>query len=133
MRIIWKQYAGPFLILLLLPVMGTAFPIDLEKIALAIESGNANKLSQYFDNSVEITILKEEEVYSQSQAKMVLKNFFDKHEPSSFDIIHKGSSNKGSEYCIGTLVANDRSFRTYIYVKQKGESFRIQEIRFEED
>ncbi len=118
---------------MLIPLMGVAYPINLEKLALAIESGNAQKLSQYFDSNVEITILNKEEVYSQSQAQMVLADFFDKHQPNSFEIIHKGSSNKGSKYCIGTMVAEEQSFRTYLYMKQKGESFRIQEIRFEED
>ena len=119
--------------LMLLPLIGVASPMNYEKIALAIESGNAQKLSQYFASNVEITILNKEEVYSQSQAKRVLVDFFEKHQPSSFEIIHKGSSNKGSKYCIGTMVAKEQSFRTYIYMKQKGESFRIQEIRFEED
>jgi len=105
----------------------------LENIATAIQAGNAKELAKYFDNNVDITVYNKEEMYSKTQAEMVIKDFFSKNPPSSFKIIHKGTSNQGSEYAIGTLVTNVGSFRTYIYVKQKATSYSIQEIRFEKD
>jgi hypothetical protein len=72
-------------------------------------------------------------MYSKTQAEMVVRDFFSKNTPTSFKIIHKGTSNQGSEYAIGTLITSVGSFRTYIYVKQKSTGYTIQEIRFEKD
>jgi hypothetical protein len=105
----------------------------LESITAAIQAGNAKQLAQYFDNNVDITVYNKEEMYSRTQAELVIKDFFSKNTPTSFKIIHKGASNQGSEYAIGTLVTSVGSFRTYIYIKQKGTSYFIQEIRFEKD
>lgn len=109
------------------------FPAVLDDISLAVKSGNAREVAKYFDTSVEITIYNESKVYSKSQAEMVLKDFFTKNPVSSFNIIHKGTSNEGSQYGIGTLVTGGGSFRTYVYIKQKGTAFFIQEMRFEKD
>ncbi|GIV32568.1 MAG: hypothetical protein KatS3mg031_0103 [Chitinophagales bacterium] len=106
---------------------------ELEKIALAIQTGNSRELARYLDNSVEITIYEKEETYSKVQAEMVLKDFFTRNKPLSFKIIHNGSSNQGAQYAIGTLTTDKGTFRTYLYLKLKGQSLLIQEIRFERD
>jgi hypothetical protein len=105
----------------------------LESIAAAIQAGNARQLAQHFDQNVDITVYNKEEMYSKTQAEMVIKDFFAKNAPVSFKIIHKGASSQGSEYAIGTLVTAVGTFRTYIYIKQKGTTYLIQEIRFEKD
>jgi len=106
---------------------------DLERIGLAIQSGNSRELAKYFDNTVEITIFDKEETYSKAQAEMVLKDFFTKNKPASFKIIHNGTSGQGSQYGIGTLITDKGAFRTYIYLKQKGATSFIEELRFESD
>lgn len=115
------------------PVLISFFSMNIERISLAIQTGNANALAQYFDNNIELTMLSKEQSYSSSQAEMVVKDFFDKNRPTSFKIIHKGSSSQGSEYCIGTLVTQTGTYRTYIYLKQKDSKYLIQELRFEAD
>lgn len=105
---------------------------DMERIGLAIQTGNSKELAKYFDASVEIIIGEKEETYSKAQAEMVLKDFFTKNKPASFKLIHNGSS-QGSQYGIGTLITDKGSYRTYILLKQKGETLFIQEIRFENE
>ncbi len=103
----------------------------LDNIGMSIKSGNAASLAQYFDTTVDLTILEKESIYSRQQAQMVLQDFFTKNPVSSFNIIHRGSSAQGSSYGIGTLVAGGQSFRVYYFVKQKNEGYLIQEMRFE--
>ena len=105
----------------------------LDKISLALKSGNSKELAKYFDNNIELTILRENGAYSKVQAEQVLKNFFSNNPPKSFKLIHKGSSNKGSQYGIGNLTTSKGTYRTYFYFKQKGEVFKIQELRIEEE
>lgn len=123
------------ILFMLVSIVATAayFPAVLDDISLAIRSGNAREVAKYFDTSVEVTIHNESKVYSKQQAEMVLKDFFTKNPVTSFNIIHKGSSNEGSQYGIGTLLTGGGSFRTYIYIKQKGDAFFVQEMRFEKD
>ena len=121
---------------LLMPLLLSANPFNniLDQISLAIRSGDADKISEYFDTNVEITILDKEAVYSKAQAKQVLKDFFNKNKPKSFQIVHKGESKDAAKYVIGTLITTaNKSFRTYIYIKQKSSKYYIQELRFEQE
>ncbi len=106
---------------------------SLDAISLAIQTGNAKEVAKYFDNTVSITIYNGENSYSKAQAEMVLKDFFSKNPPVSFNIIHKGNSTEGSQYGIGTLITKSGTFRTYVYIKKKGTTYFIQEIRFENE
>ena len=95
-----------------------------------VKSGNAAQIARFFDNTVEITMPDKSNNYSKSQAELVLKDFFSNNPVNGFEIIHKGENN-GSQYCIGTLVTKNGSFRTTIFMKQKGDKQLLQEIRFE--
>lgn len=103
----------------------------LDDIANALRSGDAKSVSKYFGNSVDLTIITQEEVYSKVQAEQVLRDFFSKNQPRSFTIIHKGESKEGARYAIGSLITNQGvSYRTYFYIKQQGGNAIIQELRF---
>jgi len=102
----------------------------IEDIVTALKSGNASQVAKYFDNTVEITLPEKSNSYSKSQAEMILKDFFTNNPIKGFDVIHKGE-NAGSQYCIGTLFTKNASFRTTVFMKQKGERQTLQEIRFE--
>lgn len=119
--------------LLAAPLIGQAQQAELGQIAAAIKAGNAKALAAYFDTNLEITILTQEGSYSSSQAEAVVKNFFSKNVPSDFQIIHKGDSGGNSKYAIGKLQTANGTFRTYIYVKQKGTEQLIQQLRFERE
>lgn len=105
----------------------------LQNVAKAIQTGNARALAAYFDQSVDVTILNKEGSYSKAQAEGVVKDFFAKHRPSGFQIIHKGESGGNAKYAIGKLTTPQGTFRTYIYVKKRGDSLLIQQLRFESD
>jgi hypothetical protein len=102
----------------------------LEDVVSALKSGNANQLSKYFDNSIEISLPEKSDSYSRSQAEMVLKDFFDTKVVQSFEAQHQGNVN-GSQYCIGTLVTKNGNYRTTVYMKQKTDRSLLQELRIE--
>ncbi|MBL0355968.1 MAG: DUF4783 domain-containing protein [Chitinophagaceae bacterium] len=95
-----------------------------------MKTGNATGVVKFFDNTVEITLPDKGGSFSKRQAEIVLKDFFSNNPVKSFEVIHKGQ-NAGSQYCIGTLVTQNGSFRTTIYMKQKGDTQVLQELRFE--
>ncbi len=102
----------------------------IDEIVAALKTGNASQIARYFDNTVEIALPDKSNSYSKSQGEMVLKDFFANSPVKSFDVIHKGE-NSGSQYCIGTLVTANGTYRTTVFMKNKGDKQTIQEIRFE--
>ena len=102
----------------------------IEEIITALKAGNATEMAKYFDNTVEIMLPDKSNSYSKSQAEVVLRDFFSNNPVKGFEILHKGE-NGGSQYCIGTLVTKNASYRTTVFMKQKGSVQTLQEIRFE--
>ncbi|MEO6251842.1 MAG: DUF4783 domain-containing protein [Ferruginibacter sp.] len=103
---------------------------SIDEVITAMKAGNSADIARFFDNTVEINIPDKTNNYSKSQAELVLKDFFTSNTVKSFDVIHKGE-NAGSQYCIGTLVTKNGSYRTTIFMKKKGDKQVLQEITFE--
>jgi hypothetical protein len=113
-------------------VMLSSFTLftSIDEVVTALKNGDAVQIARFFDNTVEITMPDKSNNYSKNQAEVVLKDFFNTNGIKGFDMIHKGE-NAGSQYCIGTLVTKNGSFRTTVFMKQKGDKQLLQEIRFE--
>lgn len=120
---------------MLLPsVAMVSFDASMAHISKAINSGDVETLSKYFDENVEVAVMDNEDVYDKSQAKKVIGDFFSKNKPKSFNSVHEGTSKgKDSQYLIGNLVAGGASFRVYLYMKVSGSDVVIQELRFDEE
>jgi len=120
-------------ILICLLISSSLFAMDIyEEVANSIRSGDARQLATFFSNSIDLTIVDKENVYSKDQAEFIIKDFFSKNPPKAFNILHKGSSPEGTQYLIGNLLTtNGKTFRTSFYMKTvKGKS-ALQELRFE--
>ena len=96
----------------------------------AFSKGNASLLSAYFNTQVECVILENENIYSNKQAELILKDFFEKHKPTSFTIVHKGGK-EGSRYAIGTLKTNKGEYRVTILLKSTNNTELIHQLRIE--
>ena len=104
--------------------------VGIDDVISAMKAGNSSLVAKYFDSNVELSMPDKSNSYSKSQAELVLKDFFANNPVKGFDVIHKGE-NAGSQYCIGTLVTKSGSYRTTIFMKQKGDTQVLQELRFE--
>ncbi|HLG36313.1 MAG TPA: DUF4783 domain-containing protein [Bacteroidia bacterium] len=103
-----------------------------DEVSNAIRSGDSNQLAAFFGTTVDLTILSKEEVYSKTQAELVLRDFFSKYTPKTFSILHKGSSKEGTLYAIGNMTtAKGTVFRTSFFLRKSGDKYLIQELRFE--
>jgi hypothetical protein len=122
-------------VILLILVSVSAYALDIyDDVANAIRSGDAKQVATFFGNSVELTIIDAENVFSHAQAELVLKDFFAKYPPKSFSILHKGSSPEGTQYAIGNLLtSNGKTFRTSYYLKNTNGKFLLQELRIENE
>mgnify|MGYP003564756667 CR=1 FL=1 len=114
-----------------LPMIGG---LNVAEITRAIGRGDADGISVYFDESVELAILDDEDVYSKQVAAKKLKAFFAQYPPRGYSQVHRGTSkSKDSIYCIGNLTTEQAVFRVYIYMRVNGEQHLIQEVRFDKE
>ncbi len=121
-------------IFLLLPTIAMVQPNNVNGISQAISTGNADALAKYLDQSVEISILDDVDMYDKGEAVQMLRTFFAKNKPKSYSQMHQGTSKgQDSQYTIGNLVTSSNSFRVYIYLKVEGSKQLIQELRFDKE
>jgi hypothetical protein len=104
----------------------------IQEVINGIQANNSSQIARYFDNTVDITLPQKSNSYSKSQAEVILRDFLATNPVKSFQVIHKGD-NAGSQYCIGKSVTKNGSFRTTIFMKQRGDKQFLQEIRFENE
>jgi Domain of unknown function (DUF4783) len=104
----------------------------INEVVTALKSGNASQVARYFDNTVDLSLPgKSSSVsYSKSQAELVLKDFFVSNGAKGFDVKHAGG-NSGDQYTIGTLVTRNGTFRTTIFMKQRGDVQVLQALNIE--
>ena len=99
-------------------------------IAKYMALGDADKLSAWFSDNLEVSIFSNSNDSSCSQARQIMKSFFKSYTPRSFEINHKaGRSNM--KYALGTLNAGGELFTVTIFVSYKDSNYRIQHLKIE--
>lgn len=99
-------------------------------ISKYLGKGDADKLSAWFSDNLEITIFSTSNDASRNQARQIMKTFFRSYTPRSFEITHKaGRANK--KYVLGTLHAGGEMFVVTIFVNYKDQDYRIQHLKIE--
>lgn len=99
-------------------------------IAKYLASGDAEKLSAWFSDNLEITIFSDSNDSSRNQARQIVKSFFRSYTPRSFEITHKaGRSNM--KYALGTLNAGGEMFLVTIFVGYDNSAYKIQHLKIE--
>lgn len=99
-------------------------------ISKYLAKGDADSLSAWFSDNLEITIFSNSNDSSRNQARQIIKSFFKSYTPRSFEISHKaGRSNM--KYALGTLNAGGEMFLVTIFVNYKDDSYKIQQLKIE--
>lgn len=101
-----------------------------QPIAKYIALGDADKLSAWFSDNLEITIFASSNDASRTQARQIMKSFFKSYTPRSFEISHKaGRSNM--KYALGTMNAGGEMFLVTIFVNFSDDNYKIQHLKVE--
>ncbi|MDR2928837.1 MAG: DUF4783 domain-containing protein [Cytophagaceae bacterium] len=110
-------------------MFAAAFPNEILK---ATQSGNASDLAANFNDKVELILPEKSGVFSKEQAQFVMKEFFDSHRPTSFQINHEGTRDN-SAYGIGTYVSSNGKYRFYFLTKNVNGKTVIIQIRIDKE
>jgi hypothetical protein len=92
--------------------------------------GNADNLSAWFDDNLEIAVVSQGSNASKAQAKQIVKTFFENYTPRSFEVNHTAGRDN-MKYALGTLKAGGENFSVTIFVSSKGKSYKIQQLKIE--
>ena len=99
-------------------------------IAKYISHGDAERLSAWFADNLEVTVLTDTNDSSKNQVRQILKSFFESHTPRSFDITHTaGRSNM--KYALGVLNAGGEEYNVTIFVCYSPTGYKIQQIKID--
>ena len=128
-----KQVYSIGLILLALSFAGESAFAQAEIFAPfkeVIKTGNAKDMTKFLNQSVDMNLDGEVNTFSKAQAEFALRDFFKKHPPKDFSIVHTGSSKGGLQFAIGRYLSNGESYSALIRVKEVEEAYLIHEINF---
>ncbi len=101
-----------------------------EGIGESFNKGNSRELSKYFNENIELVVLDNEDVYSKSQAELIMRNFFSVNKPVKFTLLHQGGKEL-SRYAIGNLEAETGNFRVYCLLRVVDKNILIHLMRLE--
>lgn len=99
-------------------------------ISKYMAQGNADNLSAWFDDNLEIAVISQESSASKAQARQIVKTFFETYTPRSFDISHTAGRDN-MKYALGTLKAGGENFSVTIFVSSQGKTYKIQQLKIE--
>ena len=99
-------------------------------IAKYIERGDAESLSAWFADNLEISIFSRTTDTSRNQAKQIMKSFFKSYTPRAFEISHK-AGRPNMKYALGLLNAGGEMFQVTIFVGIKDAEYKIQQMKIE--
>lgn len=96
----------------------------------ALNTGNANVITSYLNDNVELYVDNKNDVFSKQQAGKIIADFFNKNSVKGFSVIHKGEK-EAACFVIGTLKTTNSTFRVYILTRKNGGKDVIQQFRIE--
>ncbi|SNR50750.1 MULTISPECIES: DUF4783 domain-containing protein [Hymenobacter] len=99
----------------------------------AIRGSSSHELAEYFAPTVELSFDGDKQSYSSTQAEFVMKDFFAKNSPASFDFIHYGGSNEGTPYAVGKYAGKNGTYRMFVKMKSVSGALKIGTIDFSKE
>lgn len=94
------------------------------------KEGNAKTVGIYFNSHVEILVFDDRDVYSKTQAEMIVKKFFDNNTPLKFDLTYKSGS-KNIKFGVGDLTTKTSIYSIYFMLKKSGNKYLIHQLKIE--
>jgi len=103
-----------------------------DEISTALKKGDYKLLSKFFNSNIELVLPGHENIYSKSQAEIIIKDFFEKHPVDSYTVQHSGGPDD-AKYSIGMYKSGDTSYRIYYLLKKNGQNSYIHLLRIEKE
>ena len=109
----------------------SAFAQSETKIGQYLETANTQKLTSLFSENIEFEIPGSKGLFNKKQATIVLEDFFSANPPHKYYQKHSGGGNSKALFEIGSLLSNDKKYRTYLLYELVDNTPQIIELRIE--
>jgi hypothetical protein len=96
-----------------------------ELVVSALGRNDISSLVRHFHSIVDIQIPGTVGDFSDTQAMMVLRNFFSLHPVKSVKITKEGTLSDGSIYALGELLSGSRKYRLYFVLRETGGTRKV--------
>jgi hypothetical protein len=131
-----KTITIPAIILLALFFCGSRNEVIAQqvpaKLVQAFQLGDADALAPHFNERFQLILLGVDHRISQSQAQEIMRDFFKKYPPVSFEIMFKGDK-KDSNFAVGRLKSKTDTFRVNLFFKKVGEENLLHLMEIEKE
>ncbi len=102
----------------------------INQVKETIKAGSAKELSNFLNQTIDVTIDNTVQTYSKAQAEFVFRDFFKQHPATEFTIIHQGSSKGGQPFAIGQYKSGSGTYRVFMKIKTVSNQQLVHEISF---
>lgn len=95
-----------------------------QTVSISLRSGDASRLSTRFAKTIELVIDAEKVEFSAVQAthaELILRSFFRKYPPHSFQFVYRGASDR-LRYSTGTYETDGQAFSVYVLMRQTSDN-----------
>jgi hypothetical protein len=120
-----------YLLVFFTPFFSDPYNDVSDDITNAVRQGNAQAISKYFNDKLDLKILDQEDVYSKAQAESVLKDFFSKHKVKAFTPSHSSANKTTNQFVVGSLETSNGKFRLSFLIKKFEDKYLISQFRIE--
>ncbi len=111
--------------------MNTSFDEVVKNASTALKESNAKKLAAIFDNSVNLSVKRDEGAFTKFQAELLLNDFFRTNKVDELNEMQRANSSTAS-FVVFSLKANSTNYRVFIkFVQTNNKEFKIAELRIE--
>lgn len=102
-----------------------------DQLIAMFNTSNIKELSKNFDKRIKVTLNNEENIYSNVQAEIVIKNFLIKLEDKKFCCIKRLDIDEETFYITGKLTSTQSTYKIFIFLSEEDDFEIIREIKFE--
>ncbi|HLT88366.1 MAG TPA: DUF4783 domain-containing protein [Sphingobacterium sp.] len=111
--------------------MNTSFDDAVKNASTALKEGDAKKLGAIFDNSVNLSVRRDEGAFTKFQAELLLSDFFRTNKVDGLKEVQR-ANNSTTSFVVFSMKANVKNYRVFIkFVQSNNKDFKIAEIRIE--
>lgn len=97
----------------------------------AFKQNDAKEIVSMGKEKILVNVLGTEGVYSQSQAGMVLKDFFTRNSGGDFQFFFKGKESADGTFAIGNYKSKGETYRVTIHFKRIQGDYKIESLTIE--
>ncbi|MCS5491115.1 DUF4783 domain-containing protein [Algoriphagus limi] len=103
---------------------------SIDPVIVAIDSGSSSELARYFGNSISLNINGQQGDFSKNQAELVLRDFFKKNPPVSFQVVFRSENNPSISSYIGEYQSGQTNYKVFIKINQQNSQIEVYSLGF---